>query len=158
MAKPNNATMFFVSRQHYYYSGEHIVEIATGGCDYAGSDMLATKYSGEGCEYDDPREAVKAAIEIRDAWKADKPKLEIEIAAGSTGGMGIELEPQDSDEELVAWAEKAYEKLPKCDRCGKPLGKEHYTLKETDEKFCSEFCAEESYAALFPSEEELQEA
>jgi hypothetical protein len=155
MGNRDKTPKFYVSRQNYYYSGEHVVEITSGGADYAGADMYTPHYDGEGCEYEDPREAVKTAIEIRDSWKADRPDLEISIAAGCTGGMGLELEPQEDDEALIAWAEVRYQKLPKCDRCGKVLPEEHYVVE--DEKFCSEYCAKEAVAALFPEEEESEE-
>ncbi len=98
---------FFVSRQHYYYSGEYVVEVAAGGLDFAGCDMLSYKYPGEGIEYDDPREAVKAALVIRDLWQADLPEQKIGVGVGCTMGMGVELEP-DTDEFALAWADKSW--------------------------------------------------
>jgi len=31
---------YYVSRQRYYYCGQDVVEIAEGGLDYSGADML----------------------------------------------------------------------------------------------------------------------
>jgi len=61
---------YYVSRQNYYYSQLLIVEIAAGGLDYSGADMLVAEYKnlGEGEEYIDPRKAVEAAIAIARAW------------------------------------------------------------------------------------------
>lgn len=75
MSRRDTATKFFVSRQQYYYSGTSTVEVTAGGLDYAGADMLRTKYRhlGESEEYTSAVEAVKAAIAIRDAWIRDYP-------------------------------------------------------------------------------------
>jgi hypothetical protein len=133
---------YFVSRQNYYYSGERVVEVEAGGLDCAGADMLVPKYPGEGEEYADPREAVKVAVAIRAAWAADLPEEEIFIGVGSSLGMGLELEG-GTDEEALAWAEKVYENLPKCDQCGEMLGDNPYMcFSGGDERFCSEYCAE----------------
>lgn len=96
---------FFVSRQRYYYSGESVVEVVSGGRDYANADMLVPKYDGEGQEYTDPLEAVEKALEILAAWRLDRPEIEIGIAVGTSAGMGMELEP-DTMEYARAWAEK----------------------------------------------------
>lgn len=140
---------YFVSRQCYWPEGTLIVEVAAGGLDYSGADMLTPKYRslGESEEYNDPREAVDAAIKVRDAWKNDKPDEEIHLGYGHTGGFGLQFEPSE-DDEAIAWAEKAYEKLPKCDHCGDVLGKHTYTNEYSlvfETKFCSENCAEMNY-------------
>lgn len=137
--------VWFVSRQSYYYSRLSIVEITAGGIDYAGADMLCTEYEslGEGREFTDPREAVEAAIKIASAWRKDSSGKRIVIGHGSTGGMGMELEPC-SIKEARRWAKEAYEKLEKCDFCNELLPDKEYQY--TDEfgelKFCSERCVE----------------
>lgn len=141
--------MWFVSRQSYWGvdpDDQYVVEIANGGLDYANPDMLTAKYAGEGEEYSDPREAVEAALEIAKLWKQDHPELKIGIAHGSTGGDTMPFEASEV-EELKAWAEKAYESLPKCDRCGE-LRKETWHITDDPDfgQFCSEYCVEE-YAA-----------
>ena len=137
--------MFYVSRQKYYYSGINAVEIANGGQDLAGSDMLVPKYQGEGQEYADPREAVEAAINICRAWRKDGT-TSAKLVMGSTLGMGIELEPI-TFEDAEKLAEKLHDKLPKCDQCGAILGKERFKhVYDCDDlEFCSEQCAEANY-------------
>lgn len=95
---------WFVSRQCYWGVEEpYVVEIATGGLDYANPDMLVAKYKGEGEEYDDPEEAVEAALEIAQAWKEDQPQLNIQVAAGCTMGFTMPFEPS-GEEALREWA------------------------------------------------------
>lgn len=102
-------TKFFVSRQKYYYSGVPVVEVTSGGLDYAGADMLVPKFPGEGMEYDDPVEAIEAAICICREWrKAGEKKASVGV--GSTGGMGMELEPS-TFADVRAWAQKRLEKM-----------------------------------------------
>ena len=135
----------FVSRQIYWgveESDSHTVEIASGGRDYSNPDMLVAKYPGEGEEYTNPIEAVKAAIAIATAWKKDCPKLKINIAHGNTGGCTMPFEGS-TRKELRAWAEKLYESLPKCDGCGGLIGGDPVIISdEPDFKFCGEYCAE----------------
>lgn len=136
---------YYVSRQNYYYSRQLIVEVAAGGRDYSGPDMLCEKYQnlGEGREYDDPREAVEAAIAIAHAWRKDKPGRRVSVAYGSSMSMGIEFEPS-TVEMARKWAKETYEKLPKCDQCGALLPKEYYTDEFGELKFCREYCAEKN--------------
>ena len=118
------------------------MEIAYPGIDYAGTDMLATDYPGEG-EYDDPREALLAAIKVRECLQADYPDEKIGIAFGHFDM--VEGESQDL-EELRTEIEKHYESLPKCDICGNIIKDKHIILDDPDfGRFCSEFCAEEAY-------------
>lgn len=138
--------MYFVSRQRYWPDGDLFVEIAAGGLDYANPDMLVSKYPGEGQEYLNPKEAVEAAIAIRDAWKKDSDE-EINIGYGFTGGHTMPFS-QSTDDELINWAERRYNTLPKCAECDGILGKETFThdfADYLDEKFCSQYCAEENY-------------
>lgn len=147
---------WYVSRQCYWgveESNQNVVEIAGGGCDYANPDMLVTKYPGEGQEYNNPIEAVTAAIEICKLWKKDCPKLKITIAHGCTGGNTMPFEAS-SIKELKAWAKKTNESLPKCAHCGGLIEGEGYVLIDGDPDmvYCREYCAEEAekeYADLF---------
>lgn len=151
---------YFVSRQCYWGvdpEDQNVVEIAHGGLDYANPDMLVEKYEGEGQEYEDPREALTAALAVAEAWKADKPDLTINIAHGFTGGNTMPFEP-DKVEDLKVWAEKAWQDLPKCDQCGDILPKEHYVLTEDPDlgKYCSEYCCDKAAEAMHdPIEEEV---
>ena len=151
---------YFVSRQCYWGvepEDRNTVEIASGGRDYANPDMLVAKYAGEGDEYTDPVKAVEAALIIAEQWQKDCPSLQINIAHGFTGGNTMPFEGCDK-EELIEWAKKAHEKLPKCDQCSEILEeKSTYSLCDyPDYKFCSEYCAEQYYAqAQSPVEEEV---
>ena len=141
--------IFYVSRQHYYYNqdSDGQVEIVIGGIDYSGPDTLCEKYRrlGEGQEFNDPRAAVKAAIEILKRWQQDEPEKEnLFITAVSLGGMGLEGEPWE-EEALLKWADKMWERLPKCDECGDPLDdgpRAELYLSESDPdlRFCTEHC------------------
>lgn len=136
---------YFVSRQHYWPDGNLIVEVASGGLDYANPDMLVAKYQrlGEGETYDDPREAVQAAIAVARAWRLDSGK-KIAIGTGCTMGFTMPFEAS-SQKEALAWADRVYAKLPKCDGCDGLMGKESWSANEWDgQKFCSESCAQKA--------------
>lgn len=138
--------MYFVSRQIYWGvepEDSHVVEIAHGGRDYANPDMLVPKYADEGSEFENPVEAVEAALAIAEQWKYDAPTIKINIAHGFTGGGTLPFEPE-SEKELRTWAAEAWETLPKCHYCGKVLGKTKYHITEDPDlgEFCSEYCAE----------------
>ncbi len=141
---------WFVSRQSYWGvepEDQNVVEIASGGLDYANPDMLSAAYKnlGEGQEYDDPRDALTAALAIRDAWRKNKPHLVIRVAHGCTMGMTMPFEGEEDEKALWEWANAAWEKLPKCDQCGGVLPKDHFTDCDSRElKFCSERCAEKN--------------
>lgn len=159
--------LFFVSRQRYWPDGDLVVEIASGGVEYSNPDMLVEKYGklGEGLETNDPREALEAAIAVRDAWNADLKAVYEEIEAptardpnffysrveiGYTMGMTMPFESYPSDDDLREWAEKAWENTPKCDQCGEPLPEEpdRYVLYDyPDFLFCSDNCASVFYWA-----------
>jgi len=141
--------MWFVSRQSYWGVDEkdqNVVEIAYGGIDYANPDMLKSRYCQEGMVYDDPREALEAAIEIARQWKQDFPKLKIGIAQGYTGGNTLPFE-KSSIKDLRKWAKDTWEALPKCGTCGKALGEKNWKLNDDldmGDEYCSEHCAEKA--------------
>lgn len=139
--------MYYVSRQHYYYSQELVVEIAVGGLDYAGPDMLAGNYKGEG-EYSDPRKAVEAAIQILEQWEQDDPEV-AGIGMGYSHGFTAEFEPTRDFEALRKDAEQEWESLEKCTRCGEIIrGSDWYYIPDFGEewgKFCSGNCADNMY-------------
>lgn len=152
--------VWIVNRQHYY-AGTNAVEIAYGGWDYCGSDMLKTAFSQEG-EYQDPIEAVKAARQVKEQWEKSlgEPVL---IAAGCTGGFLTELEAQEDGPWLDEWAQHAARNLKRCDRCGSVLGKpaDRWLMPgstDADEGlFCSQNCAELTYEDLVRTEEEEED-
>ena len=140
--------VWYVSRQSYWGvdpDEQNMVEIAFGGLDYANADMLVSKYAGEGEEYNDPREAVTAAILIARQWRKDQPKLKIGIASGCTGGYTMPFE-KSSVKELKDWAEKTWQELPKCDQCGKVLPKEFWQPTDDPDlgRYCSEYCCDKA--------------
>lgn len=138
--------MFYVSRQHDC-EGELFVELETGGLDYAGPDMLVDRYRhlGEGREYVDPRDAARAAVAIRAAWRVDEPGETIGLSIGSTGGGLVYHTPSDpTDDEVLAWGEDRAGTMPKCPHCGEIADELDWRNGNSDwtgDKFCSEECA-----------------
>jgi len=142
---------YFVSRQNRWIDGEHVVEIAAGGLDHSGADMLQAYWGnlGEGAEYDDPREAITVAIAIRDAWNEALAETCTEERCRIEAGYNLDMiaaneEPTDAN--LHEWAREEWEAEPKCDRCGEP-GDLDWRLVyfdfdgEDGPRFCSEHCA-----------------
>jgi hypothetical protein len=137
---------YTVTRQLQWPEGKQVVEISSGGLDYTNPDALVGKYPGEFETYDDPREAVQAAIAICRAWRKDGGKG-ARIAHGATGGMTMPFDPCTFPA-AITWAMKRYECLPKCARCGGILSERSiYVLEDFgDEKFCSANCADSALA------------
>jgi len=135
---------YFLSRQHCWPEGNLMVEIAIGGIDHSSPDMLVEEFAslGEGYEFTSPIEAVESAIQIKEAWQKIKPNEEITIGYGHTMGGMFSIEPS-TIEECQTWAERTYEKLPKCDECGE-LIQEEFT-HDFGGSFCRSFCAEKNY-------------
>lgn len=134
---------YFVSRQNYSATEGIIrkVEIAVGGLDHAGPDMYPISFSamGEGHEFNDPKEALRAARLILWAWLAVNHKIEISIVI-----MGGDLDDHPSSAQLDEWANTERKKLTKCDQCRKVIGGDPYVLFDVDDvRFCSEVCAED---------------
>lgn len=145
----HKAERYFVSRQQYWDRCEGdgtIVEVAIGGIDYANADMVGVKWPhlGEGKEFTDPREAVEAAILVRDEWKKTDPNAH--VAMGATMGFTLTFDWEE-DDALRQRAKEMYDKLPKCDECMSLLGDDTYThdLVCDGERFCREYCAEKHH-------------
>ena len=155
--------MYYVSRQHYYYSNIYVVEVAAGGIDSAGCDMLATNHPTmrrlEG-EYNNPIDAVNNAIKLVHLWRKvirfDAPNGK---APYSVSGLvvGSNLDMIEGETTLFAeareWANKEYESLPKCAYCNEilPPKNQRYYLPEfqiDNEEYCSENCADNDYYAI----------
>jgi len=137
-----------VTRQCYYGAEyPYTVEIAFGGLDYANPDMYCTKYPGEGDEYTDPREAAQTALEIAKQWQTDEPDKDIGVAYGSTGGYTLPFEKCE-EAKLLAWAEKRWEDLPKCQRCGEVMGEEGWMDAYGEITMCSEYCSDKNHEEL----------
>lgn len=137
---------------------DYYVEVAHS-FDATSPDALGAKYKklGEGQGYEDPREAAKAAIAVCKQWQADTPDdtigLEWQTMAG--GYFGVPADEVD-ETEILELAEKTYQSLPKCAKCGELLGTQTYQLFDwiDDEEFCSENCAESMYWELMEPMEE----
>jgi len=147
---------YYVSRQVYWPEGQHVVEIAPG-FDHASPGQLVAHYKaqGEGDEFADPVEAAEAAILVRRAWQKDSKKR-IGLTFGDADlGWGAHTQ-----KELLAWAAKMHEKVPKCDWCGEVLGSKrgdqwrHQDFQ--DETFCSEHCIEKMVAEQAKLEQEFE--
>jgi len=147
---------YYVSRQSYWGiepEERYCVEIAEGGLNYANPDMLVSKYV-EG-EYDNTLDAVNAAIEIRDAWQSDEPELNIRIDYGFTGGYTMPFLSQNTDEELLQWANSQIDNMPKCSRCGKPYEENcGWSHQFSDYEFCSEYCTNKDWDEVDEEDEE----
>ncbi len=148
--KKNTSSKFFVSRQHYWGIDEdssYVVEVAVGGRDMAGADMLCARWShaGEQEEFSNPLEAAQAAIDICECWRSSGQD-NANVAYGFTGGYTMPFSPC-TDDELMAWAQERFDKLPKCAWCDELLGKETFThdLAFGEEWFCREHCADMDY-------------
>ena len=134
---------YILTRQLQFDGSGFVLEISTGGRDCINPDMLVAKYEGEGSEYHDPREAVRTAFKIRDAWRRDEPAAEIGIGYGCTCGMTLPFDPS-TDEELTAWANKEYEDMPACKWCRNKILDPNAAvyLAGYDAWYCSANCAE----------------
>lgn len=152
--------MYTVTRQIQWPEGAHVVEVSIGGIDYCNPDALAEKYPGEMQEYEDPREAVEAAIRIRKLWRADEPDKTIDIGIGATGGMTAPFEPCIS-KVARRWARREFEWLIKCPTCGKIMQDaaewfkagtfypdEFIPDENESDRYCSESCAEKDSSYL----------
>ena len=134
---------YTVTRQLQWPEGMAVVEVSAGGLDYSNPDALVAKHPGEFETYDDPREAAGTAIAICRAWRQDGAPA-ARVGVGATGGMTMPFDTC-TFKELLAWAKKAFQGLPKCDRCGEVLPERYYTHPDfPDERFCREYCAEEA--------------
>src|SRR6266567_4400900 len=151
---------YVVSRQMPFYQQKYTVEVAAGGYDYCGADMLVVAYSklGEMCVYDDPREAVRAATAILEQWRKDEPEEEIGISYGYTHGMFTEL-PECSVEDAKQWAEEEYKSVAHCDRCDNLIPKSGgWTAQDYlgEDIFCSERCVDFAIQEFFEGLSELE--
>ena len=170
---PSEASRYFVSRQRDSYADvdadAYYVEIAVGGetwtsgaryggQDFANPGMLGQVYGklGEMGNYDDPREAAKDALAIRDAWKQDAPLLNLDVRCGCTYGGTAFFEPA-TDDEVNAWAEREYAELPKCDQCGTLIVGEVFHPDGCIDagSYCSENCVEETWVDLLVDDGEV---
>ena len=141
---------YYVSRQMQWPDGQLYVEIAGGGLDYSSPGMLSGDWDGEG-EYTDPREAAENAWTLFVKWIGKEPKEDIRISWGYNMDMFVisEDDMTKSKEELDTWAEKEYESLAKCYKCGELVIEEWKWIDHDDYDedliFCSENCVEQAH-------------
>lgn len=147
-----NRYTFTVTRQHRWSDGLKIVEVSQGGIDYANPDALAKKWQGEFEEFTGMTDAVEAAIGIAKAWQ-ETTTDQIFIGVGATHGMTMEFDALSLTDEnfdaLLSKAEKFDENLPRCGHCGDILTGRHCYHELSDDRFCSDYCAEQDYEQMF---------
>ena len=80
-----------VTRQVQWPTGKPVVEVSIGGIDYTNPDALVAKYQGEFVEFEEPKEAVEAAIRICREWRKDGCK-DANVGFGSAGGFTLPFE------------------------------------------------------------------
>lgn len=114
---------YFVSRQRYALCEpcERAVEIAFSNDNHApyehsSAEMLQPvfKSAGEGETFRYPRDAVAAALRVRDAWLKHQPEAEgdgIKLTVTTGGGM-FAPEAFADETEAIAWAEGRYNGRP----------------------------------------------
>ena len=151
-----------VTRQIQCDGGTHIVEISQGTLDYANADALSAKFDGEFESFDNPIEALEAALKIRDVWQAET-KESIEVGHGATWGMTMPFSGSD-DEALQEWAQEAYAKLAlnakSCDWCGSTLWDSQLVFGGANlpgEEFCSDNCVRMAVSANEEYDEHFRE-
>jgi hypothetical protein len=136
---------YFVSRQAVWGTGAFVVEIA-GSLDTSGPDAYSPPYEGEVESYNDPREAVEAAISIRDSWRVDRQGKQ--DPSPEDIFLDSDEEGEDDDATTRAWAVQEWQQLPQCDHCGKSLPEKrkrwHLADDCTGEEFCSQECADKA--------------
>ena len=149
---------YYVTRQSYAHdSGAFAVEIAKT-LDVASPDALAQKYPGEMEGYDDPREAARAAVTVRDLWERDmhdgteRGSGWVPFTLATTSLVYPTVEDGWGTAELEEWANAEFERLPKCDHCLTPINGDAWRRFDDagfDDApaYCSEHCVELACAA-----------
>jgi hypothetical protein len=113
--------VFYVSRQCYFHDeGEYGVEIATAR-DHMSPDALASRYTEDLGEHEDPREAAEAAIVLAERWRkdvgAERLAAECFTIAGNPVCYPTVADALDADQ-VRAWAARRFDEMPHCERCG----------------------------------------
>ena len=149
---------YYVTRQAYVHdSGAFAVEIAKR-LDVASPDALAEKYPGEMEGFDDPRDAARAAVRVRDLWERDmhdgteRDSGWVPFTLAASALVYPTVEDGWGTAELEEWAIAEYERLPKCERCGAPITGDVWRRFDDvgfDDApaYCSENCVEAACAA-----------
>lgn len=149
---------YYVSRQMYWPTGDLVVEVASGGVDYANPDKLKDSESykrlGSSREYDDPRQALESAFRVRDEWLKHAEDVRVEV--GCTFGATLPFEQRMNDDALRRLVADEWETIqadaPRCANCGDPIwGDDWWYSAEVGEdvRFCSEACADDYYYGTY---------
>jgi len=135
---------WYISRQHCWPDGDFEVQISEG-IDFAGPDQLLPlakwKKLGDGQLFKDPREAVEAAIKVRDAWNEHKGlELGDEECVEIGGCFGDGDDDYLRNRGLAAWGQ-----LVHCMYCGElidPKDKRSFIKNpdDEDEYYCDGDC------------------
>jgi len=112
-------TKLVVTRQRQWPEGKRVVEVSVGGMDYVNPDALVAKYPGELAEYDDPIEAVEAAIDVCRKWRIEGGCKGAKVGFGSTGGFTIPFE-DCTFKEARKWA-RSFAARMHCEHCNSKL-------------------------------------
>jgi hypothetical protein len=116
------------------------VEVAAGGLEYTGVDMLANKPVKE---FNNPLDAAEEAIKIALAWKQEQRNIYLSWGYSLDAFEGECYPLKRGIPALRKWAKEEYARLPKCDKCGELLDREEYYTDIWGEgKYCSRYCAE----------------
>ncbi len=154
------SAQYYANRILSWPDGDTFVEVSEG-IDAADPGRMGIKYPHlhEGWAFDDPVEAAEAGIKIANAWSQDKPDLEIGITAQGqlAGEMGMRADDDMNEGDVMAWAQKRKDIMPKCAYCGDLIGEVTYYNSDfiSDDRYDKEFCAEQAYSEwLMDNEEE----
>ena len=92
-------------------------------------------------EYDDPRDAAAAAIEVRKVWQENSGE---HVFVALANPFYPSYANAMTDDEVNAWAEATYEKLPVCAHCGAKKDMPEYESEWGDEfHACDDYHARE---------------
>ncbi len=153
------STQYYANRILSWPDGNTFVEVSEG-IDSADPGVMSIEYPAwwEGWAFDDPVEAVKAGIGLLKAWRKDKPKLEIWITANGmiAGAVGVPAPDNMSEDDVMAWAQKRKDAMPKCDYCGEIIGEITYYNYDfpSEDRYDAEFCAEQAYSEWITDNDE----
>ena len=87
-------------------------------------------------EYDDPRDAVAAAVQMRDLWQTELGASEVVVLSIAPGPEWVPSE--SSEEDLAAWSERIWDSLPVCEHCGHKGSMSKYEYDGLDLYACDE--------------------
>lgn len=115
---------WIVSRSTPWPDGTPTVEIATD-VDHLDPSLFweenGTEYHDlTACGYDDPREAVRAAIRVRNMWQKEREQAgeKDDVVIGWANPFYPTTADPKTEEELISRANELWEAMPVCQHCG----------------------------------------